>query len=177
MQPGNTANTTAWKVDGSGVTQPVTATDLAPNAATETTLAAEAATAASQLALFQNGTAEVNQARLTIVDDTTRTVPGQAGTATLANVAASASSVTIASATAAAAVLGVSAGRMGMVVVNDSSNANLYLAYAGTASATSYTYKVAPGQTWEMPSPIYNGLITGIWDVAVGAARITQLTA
>ncbi len=154
---------------------PVSAADLAPNAASESTLATAAASASSQLALFQAGTALVNQARLTVIDDTTRTVPGQCGTAALANVAANAGSVTLAA--ASAAVLGVSAGRMGMVVVNDSTTGTLYLAYAAVASLTAYTYKIAPGQTWEMPSPIYNGLITGIWDVAVGAARVTTLTA
>lgn len=42
VQPGNTANTTAWKVDGSAVTQPVSASalPLPTGAATETTLAA-----------------------------------------------------------------------------------------------------------------------------------------
>lgn len=40
VQPGNTANTTAWKVDGSAVTQPVSAASLPlpSGAATETTL-------------------------------------------------------------------------------------------------------------------------------------------
>jgi hypothetical protein len=40
VQPGNTANTTAWKVDGSAVTQPVSATSLPlpSGAATESTL-------------------------------------------------------------------------------------------------------------------------------------------
>jgi hypothetical protein len=34
VQPGNTANTTAWKVDGSAVTQPVSHASLAPSSAT-----------------------------------------------------------------------------------------------------------------------------------------------
>jgi hypothetical protein len=42
VQPGNTANTTAWKVDGSGVTQPISGTVTA-NAGTNTSTAALAA--------------------------------------------------------------------------------------------------------------------------------------
>jgi hypothetical protein len=158
--------------------QTVTLTDLPPGAATESTLAASAASEAAEFALFQAGTALVNQARLTIVDDTTRTVPGQSGTATLASVTASVTSVTLAA--ASVAVLGSSAGRMGLIVVNDSASGTLYLAYKATAAitgASAYSYKIAPGQTWEMPSPIYSGAISGIWDVASGAARVTDLSA
>lgn len=158
--------------------QSVTLTDLPPGAATESTLATLAASDAAEYALFQTGTALVNQARLTILDDTTRTVPGQAGTATLASVAASVTSVTLAA--ASVAVLGTSAGRMGLVVVNDSTTGTLYLAYKTTAAITgssAYTYKIAPGETWTMPAPLYSGQITGIWDVASGAARVTALSA
>jgi hypothetical protein len=158
--------------------QTVTLTDLPPGAATESTLAALAASEAAEFALFQAGTALVNQARLTILDDTTRTVPGQAGTATLASVTASVTSVTLAA--ASVAVLGSSAGRMGLIVVNDSASGTLYLAYKATAAitgASAYSYKIAPGQTWEMPSPVYSGDISGIWDVASGAARVTALSA
>lgn len=49
VQPGNTANTTAWKVDGSAVTQPVSASSLP--------LPTGAATAAKQPALGAAGTA------------------------------------------------------------------------------------------------------------------------
>jgi hypothetical protein len=158
--------------------QSVTLTDLPPGASTESTLAALAASASAEFALFQGGTAEVNQARLTILDDTTRTVPGQAGTATLASVAASITSVTLAA--ASAMVLGSTAGRMGLIVVNDSATGTLYLAYKATAAitgASAYTFKIAPGETWTMPAPLYNGQISGIWDVASGAARITALSA
>jgi hypothetical protein len=136
--------------------------------------ASGSATEAALLLLFQNGTAQVSIRRLEAKEDTTRTVPGQAGTATLASVAASIISVTLAA--ASAAVVGTSPGRMGMVVVNDSTTATLYLAYAATASLTAYTYKVLPGQTFEMPSPLYSGLVSGIWDVASGNARVTTLT-
>lgn len=90
-----------------------------------------------------------------------------AGTATLANVASSASSVTL---------LAANAARQGAVIMNDST-AILYIKFGATASATSFTYKLNGGETWESPpAPIYTGIITGIWASANGAARVTELT-
>lgn len=89
-------------------------------------------------------------------------------TATLSNVADSATSVSL---------LASTAGRRGCIIVNDSTEA-LYLKYGATASTTSFTVKLGPGQYWEMPTPIYTGAIDGIWAAsASGSARITELTA
>lgn len=85
---------------------------------------------------------------------------------TLTSVAASATSVTL-------AVL--NAARLALVVVNDST-AILYVALAATASATSFTYKLAAGDTIELPSPGYTGIVTGIWASATGSARLTEMT-
>lgn len=86
--------------------------------------------------------------------------------ATLSAVADSASSVTLAAANTA---------RCFFTLVNDSTEI-LYLKYGATASLTSYTYKIAAGGTWEMPSPIYTGIIDGIWaNNAAGSAYITQM--
>lgn len=93
--------------------------------------------------------------------------PVQADTPTLANVSASASSVTLFAANTAA---------KGRILFNDSASA-LYLKYGSTASATSCTYKIPANSNWEMPpSPVYTGIITGIWDTATGNARITELS-
>lgn len=91
---------------------------------------------------------------------------GAASTATLTNVSASASSVSL---------LASTAGRLGAILINDGT-ATLYLKYGATASTTSHTYQILPGQTWEMPAPIYTGAIDGIWSAANGSARITELT-
>lgn len=86
--------------------------------------------------------------------------------AILSNVAASATSVTIAAANAA---------RKRIVIVNDSGTATLYLKFGTTASVTSYTYQLTPGQTFESPvQPVYTGRIDGIWSTASGAARVTE---
>jgi hypothetical protein len=87
-----------------------------------------------------------------------------ATTDTPANVSASASSVTLAAANAS---------RKRLQVFNDSSAA-LYLKHGSGASATSFTVKVAAGGYYEMPQPVYPGIVTGIWDSATGAARVTE---
>lgn len=116
------AGAAAWKVDGSGVTQPVSGTVTAG--------------------------------------------PNTVSSATLSNVSASASSVT---------VIASNASRKGAVIYNDST-VNLRIKFGSTASATSFTYLIGPGQTWEMPiSVLYTGIITGIWDSATGTARVTEL--
>lgn len=66
--------------------------------------------------------------------------------------------------------------RVGLLVFNDSAAA-LYLKYGATASSTSFTVKIAAGGYWEMPRPVYVGLIDGIWaSNGSGAARVTELT-
>lgn len=91
----------------------------------------------------------------------------KADTATLSNVNDSDSNQTL---------LAANPDRLGVIVVNDST-ATLFLKYGVTASATSFTYKIGPGSTWEMPGVVYTGIIDGIWDAnAAGAARCTELT-
>lgn len=93
--------------------------------------------------------------------------------ATLSNVSASASSVT---------VLAANPLRCGASIHNDSV-AVLYLKMGSTASATSYTVKMEPGDHYELPiviggtqRAVYSGIITGIWASATGAARVTEYT-
>lgn len=93
-------------------------------------------------------------------------LPGRATTATLSNVAASATSVT---------VLAANTSRMGVIIVNDST-AILYLKFGTTASTTSFTYKLNPGDTWEMAAPVHTGVLDGIWSSATGSARVTEQT-
>lgn len=95
-------------------------------------------------------------------------VEPRATTATLDNVPAAAASTTLCAA---------NTGRLGLVVVNDSASATLYLALDGSAaSTTNYSYLLLPGDTYEMARPVVTTEITGIWSAAVGAARVTELT-
>ena len=92
-------------------------------------------------------------------------VASRAGTATLTNVASSASNVT---------VLAANTARLGATIVNDSTQA-VYLKMGATASATSYTVKIASGGYYEVPFG-FTGIIDGIWVAANGNARVTELT-
>lgn len=93
-------------------------------------------------------------------------MPGRASTAGLTAPAASATSVT---------VLAANTSRLGAIIVNDST-ATLYLKYGATASTSSFTYKLQGGATWEMPAPIFTGVLDGIWSSATGNARVTEMT-
>jgi hypothetical protein len=88
-------------------------------------------------------------------------------TSTITSVSASTSSVSL---------LASNSNRKGVIIVNDSASANLYIAWAASATTSAYTVKVTPGGTYEFSSTIYTGAISGIWDAASGAARITEVT-
>ncbi|MEX5711835.1 hypothetical protein AB1484_26965 [Parafrankia sp. FMc6] len=93
--------------------------------------------------------------------------PRAASTATLVNVGASTSSVTIRAANTA---------RLGLIIVNDSTSADLYLTFDGTTASTSnFSIKLPPGATYEM-AIVVTTLITGVWSAASGTARVTELT-
>jgi hypothetical protein len=91
----------------------------------------------------------------------------QAGSSTLSSVAGSASAVQL---------LAANPSRRGAVFFNDST-AVLYLGFCPVASVTTanYTVQIAAGGYFEMPEPIYTGVISGVWAAANGAVRITEL--
>lgn len=91
-----------------------------------------------------------------------------AGTATLTNVASSTSSVTL---------FGSGVLRKGGSIYNDST-AVLYVAFhTGAASTTNYTVQIAAGGFFELPLPVCQDQINGIWASANGFARVTEMTA
>lgn len=98
---------------------------------------------------------------------TQQVVPGHATGAALSSVASLATS---------ASLLANNSNRCGVILYNSDANA-LLVKYGTTASASSYTYRILTGQTWEMPNPIYTGPIDGIWESdGSGSAFITELT-
>lgn len=175
VQPGNTANTTAWLVTGTGGTFPATQSgtwninnisgtiSLPTGAATESTLStlngkipANLTVSSTRLLVDASGTTQPVSSTLDL-----------SSTSTLSNVSGSATSVSL---------LASTAGRKGAYFFNDST-AILYLKFGTTASTSSYTVQIQPGGFFEMPpKPVYTGAIDGIWSVANGAARITELS-
>lgn len=71
-------------------------------------------------------------------------------------------------------LVAANASRRSLKVFNDGTAGNLFLKHGATASLTSFTVKLAPGQWYEMPQPAYVGIIDGIWDAAGSAAQITE---
>jgi hypothetical protein len=88
---------------------------------------------------------------------------------TLSNVAGSITSTTI---------LSAKPWRKDAYIFNDST-AILYLAFASTASTSSYTLQIAGWGFYELSKNknwnVYDGIITGIWVSATGNARITEI--
>lgn len=96
--------------------------------------------------------------------------PITASTRTLTNVADNAASSTL---------LAANAARLSFRIYNDSS-ATLYIKCGVTASATSFTEKILPQQSWGTQEIGVNdiGRIDGIWTSAPGgSARVTEWTA
>lgn len=100
------------------------------------------------------------------VDGTVSTNQITSGTSTLSNISASASSVT---------VLAANANRKMAMFFNDSTS-TLSLKFGATASATSFTVQLIANAYYELPTPVYTGILDGIWTVATGTVRVTELT-
>jgi hypothetical protein len=64
--------------------------------------------------------------------------------------------------------------RKGVAIHNDSTS-KLKLKLGATASAASFTVNMAADSYYETPYG-YTGRIDGIWDSAVGSAKVTELT-
>ena len=89
-----------------------------------------------------------------------------AGTATSAttSVASSATVVTLQAA---------NAGRRGWAVINIDAN-KLHVRMAAGATTSNCVVQLAQGDYYEMPEPIYAGIITGIWEADGAGAAICE---
>lgn len=86
-------------------------------------------------------------------------------TPTVSSVASSATTVTL---------LAANTARRMATFYNDSTQV-LYLKLGATASATSNTIQMAAGSYYELPQPVYTGIIDGIWAAANGNVRLTEI--
>jgi len=48
------------------------------------------------------------------------------------------------------------------------------MAFTGTASTSAFTVKLTTNTAYALPTPLYKGVIAGIWDAANGTAQVTE---
>lgn len=77
-------------------------------------------------------------------------------------------------ATSSTTLLASNTARKGATITNNST-AILYVKYGSAASTTSYAVKLLTDAYLEIPY-LYQGIITGIWSSATGAANVVELT-
>lgn len=84
--------------------------------------------------------------------------------------------------TPAATILAATLLRCGASIHNDSTSA-CYVKMGSAASPTDFTVKLEAGDHYELPiviggngRSIYTGVVTAVWDVATGTARVTEYT-
>lgn len=115
-------------------------------------------------------TNDIRAAAVAVFDPTGLQLSGfdssRPSTAAITSVASSAASVTL---------LPANAARRRVIIVNESTK-TLFVAFAATATATAYTVSLAGGATYQGALNDYTGIITGIWSVVNGNARITEIT-
>lgn len=175
VQPGNTANTTAWLVTGTGGTFPVTGTfwqATQPVSATNLDVQIGGSDSLTIGTFPDNEPFNVGQINGTATDDnagsvgtgTQRIVAGTGTIGTTSTVASSATSVTLKAANTS---------RLSLIIYNDST-AILRVKYGATASATDFTWAIPAAGSLIIGD--YNGVLDGIWASANGNARITEVT-
>lgn len=108
---------------------------------------------------------------VTAVQGTTPWVVGQASPSTAAR-------SSVPAAVADTLLLAANPARLGATITNDSSNATLRVGYgAAPVSATDFSVTLLPGGSAYLEVPFgFTGEIRGIWDIASGDARITEMT-
>ena len=101
----------------------------------------------------------------------------QSGTWSVATATYSSSAVSsVTSAATNTVLLASNASRRQAVLYNDCDKA-VYVKLGSTASSTSFSYRLQPNQTLELPTPVYTGAIDGIWDSSpTGSMRVTEIT-
>jgi hypothetical protein len=77
-------------------------------------------------------------------------------------VAAVATSISLASGTSSVQVLASNTSRRG-VMLNNTDEYDCYVKYGTAATSVSFAVKIPAGSYWEMPAPIYTGVIEAVW--------------
>lgn len=94
-----------------------------------------------------------------------------------ASVADAAAITSVASQDTNITILAANVLRTGAIIFNNDTGI-LFIKFGATATATtSNTASIAAGATYTLPSPVYRGIIDGIWTTSgSGSANVTELT-
>lgn len=88
---------------------------------------------------------------------------------------ASATVTAVASGTSSVQALAANTNRKGVLAFNTDDNF-AYLKYGTAASTTSFTVRIPSGGYWEMPQPLYTGVMHVIWDAdGSGSLVLTEV--
>lgn len=161
----------ALRVDGSAVTQPISAAAL-PLPAGASTSSLQTSGNAS-LTSIDSKTPALGQAVMAasvpvVIASNQSAIPVIVGVSTTATLSSVANSLTT------GVLLAANTNRKSYIVFNDSL-AVVFLAFAATASTTAFSTKLQPGSEYE-PGTDYTGVISAISSAAVGSCRITEFT-
>jgi len=63
-----------------------------------------------------------------------------------------------------------------MVTFFNDSNATVYVKLGTDVTGALYSFRIFPLGYYELPSPIYQGAITGLWSAQNGSIKITEIT-
>lgn len=162
----------ALRVDGSAVTQPISAAALplpagAATSALQTAGNATLTTITGQLPATLGQKTSANSFSVVISSDQTP-IPVTSSLSSTAVITSVTNSLTT------GVLLASNSARRGFIIFNDSA-AVVFLAFAATASTTSFSVSLQPKSEYE-PGIDYTGVISAISSLAVGACRITEFT-
>lgn len=186
---GLTVTATRLLVDGSGVTQPVSAAALplpagASTAANQTTANASLSSIdtklTSPLAVTSNQT-QINGVAVStgngVVGTGVQRVAIASDNSPVSTLAPSVASAALSNATnsnSTFTVIAANASRKGLIIHNDSTTTCFY-AFAATSSNTAFTLRLTNQSSYSMQPPIYTGVVSAICNATNGASRVTEL--
>lgn len=103
------------------------------------------------------------------------TIATPAGGSSAISTASNAAITVVSSSITSVILLNINTLRKSALFFNDST-AKMYLKFGATASTASFTTVLLSQTYYEMPLPIFQGRIDGIWDAVNGGCKITELT-
>lgn len=162
----------ALRVDGSAVTQPISAVSLplptgAATSANQATIISDLAAISAQLPATLGQTTSAGSLSVVLASN-------QPAVPVTVDVASTGTLTSVSLTTSTQVLLAANSSRKGFMIFNDSLNM-LFVAFAATASTTAFSTKIQAGGAFDADIA-YTGIISGIASAASGSARITEFT-